>query len=169
MKVADDPSGETGCSTNGIDSQLVILWITRSLKYPKTLELKTQVHPKVRNHGEGPCQGLVESACQRVHIYKTLLRCRRKYQKGQAAIRHYANPYAMLSLMTFASASQFHIYLLWINACLAQCLNSVLNAKVIVRSFSMMMLTFVQPSFQALKDSHFSVGLPDTRRAAGGA
>ena len=41
MKVADDPSGETGCSTIGIDSQLVILWITRSLKYPKTLELKT--------------------------------------------------------------------------------------------------------------------------------
>ena len=24
-RVADDPSGETGCSTHGIDSQLVIL------------------------------------------------------------------------------------------------------------------------------------------------
>ena len=41
---------------------------------------------------------------------------RRNYHKGRAAIRHYANQHA---LITFASASQVHIYLQWVNACLA--------------------------------------------------
>ena len=39
------------------------------------------------------------------------------------------------SLMTFAPASQFHVYILtmgWVNAYLALCLNSVLNVKVLV-------------------------------------
>ena len=35
---------------------------------------------------------------------------RRNYHKGRAAIRHYADQTA---LMTFASVSQFHVYLLW--------------------------------------------------------
>ena len=39
--------------------------------------------------------------------------------------------------MTFASASQFHIYLPWVNACLAQCLNSVLNVKALVGPFNL--------------------------------
>ena len=31
---------------------------------------------------------------------------------------------------------QFHVYLPWVNACLAQCLNSVLNVKVLVGAFN---------------------------------
>ena len=38
--------------------------------------------------------------------------------------------------MTFVSATQFHIYLPWGNACLAQCLNSVLNVKAVVAGFN---------------------------------
>ena len=34
--------------------------------------------------------------------------------------------------MTFASVSQFHVYLLCLGACLAYCLNSVLNVKALV-------------------------------------
>ena len=44
--------------------------------------------------------------------------CQGNYHEGQAAKRHYAN----LSLMTFASASQFHVYLPWVNVCLSQLL-----------------------------------------------
>ena len=38
------------------------------------LELETKVHPKVRNHGEGPYQGLllVESGYYRFHIKDTI-------------------------------------------------------------------------------------------------
>ena len=32
--------------------------------------------------------------------------------------------------------SQFHVYLPWGNACLAECLNSVLNEKVTVGAFN---------------------------------
>ena len=41
------------------------------------------------------------------------------------------------SLMIFAlvSQSQFHVYLSCLGTCLAQCLNSVLNVKVLVGSF----------------------------------
>ena len=42
----------------------------------------------------------------------------------------------MLTLMTFVQASQFHIYLPWVNACLAQCLNSVLNVNMLVGTFN---------------------------------
>ena len=38
--------------------------------------------------------------------------------------------------MTFASASQFHVYLIpWVNVCLTWCLNSVLNVKVLAGAF----------------------------------
>ena len=37
---------------------------------------------------------------------------RRNYHKGRAAIRHYANQPAH-PLMTFVSATQFHVYLPW--------------------------------------------------------
>ena len=37
---------------------------------------------------------------------------------------------------TFASVSQFHIYLLLVNACLALCLNSVLYVKALVGAFN---------------------------------
>ena len=36
---------------------------------------------------------------------------------------------------TFASVSQFHIYLLLVNACLALCLNSVLYVKALEGAF----------------------------------
>ena len=40
--------------------------------------------------------------------------------------------------MTFVSGTEFHIYILWINICLAlaQCLNSVLNVKVVIAAFN---------------------------------
>ena len=38
--------------------------------------------------------------------------------------------------MTFMSGTQFYIYLLWVNALLAKCLNSVLNVKVVVAAFN---------------------------------
>ena len=38
--------------------------------------------------------------------------------------------------MTFASASQFHVYLPSVNACLAKCPHSVLNVKTIVGTFN---------------------------------
>ena len=38
--------------------------------------------------------------------------------------------------MTFVSASQFHIYLPWVNARLEECLISVLNVKVLVGAFN---------------------------------
>ena len=45
---------------------------------------------------------------------------RRNYHKGRAAIRHYANQTARpLLLMTFASATQFHIERPCVNARLA--------------------------------------------------
>ena len=55
----------------------------RSCRYRKKwpLELQTKVHPKVRNHGEGLYQGLLN----------VKLGCRCNYHKGCAAIRHYAN------------------------------------------------------------------------------
>ena len=40
--VADDPSGETGCSTHGIDSQLVILSKVETYSFPIANE--TQPH-----------------------------------------------------------------------------------------------------------------------------
>ena len=36
-----------------------------------------------------------------------------------------------------ASASQFHIYLPWVNACLASCLNCVLNVNALVDAFKL--------------------------------
>ena len=42
----------------------------------------------------------------------------------------------ILSLMTFMSGTQFYIYLLWVNALLAKCLNRVLNVKVVVAAFN---------------------------------
>ena len=39
-------------------------------------------------------------------------------------------------LLTFVSVSQFHVYLPCLGACLAYCLNSVLNIKVLVGAFS---------------------------------
>ena len=41
-----------------------------------------------------------------------------------------------LFLTTFVSASQFHVYLLWVNTCLAWHLNSVLNVKALVGAFN---------------------------------
>ena len=41
-KIADDPSGETGCSTHGIDSQLVILSKVETYSFPIANE--TQPH-----------------------------------------------------------------------------------------------------------------------------
>ena len=40
--------------------------------------------------------------------------------------------------MTFASVSQFHVYLLCrgVNVCLAWCLNSVFNVKALVGTFN---------------------------------
>ena len=38
--------------------------------------------------------------------------------------------------MTFASASQFHVYWPWVNAWLALCLKSVLNVKAQVGAFN---------------------------------
>ena len=38
--------------------------------------------------------------------------------------------------MMIVSASQFYVYLPCLGACLAQCLNSVLNAKVPVSAFN---------------------------------
>ena len=35
------------------------------------------------------------------------------------------------SNITFASASQFHVYLPWVNVCLVYCLNSVLYVKAL--------------------------------------
>ena len=37
--------------------------------------------------------------------------------------------------MIIASISKFHVYILWVNACLAQCPNSVLNVKALVGAF----------------------------------
>ena len=34
--------------------------------------------------------------------------------------------------MTFASAAQFHLYLTWVNAHFAYCLNSFLNVKAVI-------------------------------------
>ena len=39
--------------------------------------------------------------------------------------------------MTFASMYQLQVYLLWVNTCLAKCLNSVFNVKVLVRTFNL--------------------------------
>ena len=41
-----------------------------------------------------------------------------------------------LSIMTLVLASQFQIYLLWDNAPLAKCLNSILNVKALVGAFN---------------------------------
>ena len=41
-----------------------------------------------------------------------------------------------MSQMTFTSQSQFHVYLPWLDACLVQCLNNVLNVKVLVGAFN---------------------------------
>ena len=38
--------------------------------------------------------------------------------------------------MIIASASQFHVYLQWVNASLALCLNRVLNVKAVVGAFN---------------------------------
>ena len=38
--------------------------------------------------------------------------------------------------MIFVKATHFHIYLLSLSACLAQCLSSVLNVKVVVGAFN---------------------------------
>ena len=39
--------------------------------------------------------------------------------------------------MIFVSESKLHVYLLWVNACLVQqCLNSVLNVKMVVAAFN---------------------------------
>ena len=38
--------------------------------------------------------------------------------------------------MTFVLMSQLHIYLLWVNTCLAKCHNSVLNVKALVDAFN---------------------------------
>ena len=43
---------------------------------------------------------------------------------------------AARQFMTFAVASQFHVYLPCFDACLAYCLNSVLNVKTLVRAFN---------------------------------
>ena len=65
--------------------------------------------------------------------------------------------------MIIALASQFHIYLLWVNICLAWCLNSVLNVKALVGTFNQekapvgafsvivkSLRSFIEPLFQAL-------------------
>ena len=38
--------------------------------------------------------------------------------------------------MAFVSVSQFHVYLPWVNTCLAWCLNSVVNVKALVGAFN---------------------------------
>ena len=38
--------------------------------------------------------------------------------------------------MIFAVVFQFHVYLPWVNTCLAHCFNSVLNVKVLVGTFN---------------------------------
>ena len=38
--------------------------------------------------------------------------------------------------MTFESVSQFHVYLQFLDTCLAKCLNSVLNVKAVVGAFN---------------------------------
>ena len=38
--------------------------------------------------------------------------------------------------MIFVPATHFHIYLLSLSACLAQCLSSVLNVKAVVAAFN---------------------------------
>ena len=44
--------------------------------------------------------------------------------------------YSCLSLMVIALRTQFHVERPWGNACLAYCLNSVLNVKVVVAAFN---------------------------------
>ena len=50
------------------------------------------------------------------------------YHKGRVGLGIYANQ-TCPSLMTFALAPQFHVYLPWVDAL---CLNSVLNLKALV-------------------------------------
>ena len=38
--------------------------------------------------------------------------------------------------MTFASLSQFHVYLPWLNTWFEKCLNSVLNVKALIGTFN---------------------------------
>ena len=56
-------------------SQLMIVIV----KVPQ--KVASELHPKVRNHGEGPYSWSLN----------VKLGPRRNYHKGQAAIRHYAN------------------------------------------------------------------------------
>ena len=39
-------------------------------------------------------------------------------------------------LMIFVSMSQYHVYLLWVGACLVWCLKIVLNVKALVGAFN---------------------------------
>ena len=74
-------------------------------------KVASELHPKVRNHGEAPTRAFSWlKAATTAFTFKTLLRRyakraltprslnvklgpRRNYDKGRAAIRHYANPY----------------------------------------------------------------------------
>ena len=53
-----------------------------------------------------------------------------------------ANP----SLMTFASASEFHVYLLWVNARLAKCLKCESAFSVIVQLNCLLLVTQMRTS-----------------------
>ena len=44
--------------------------------------------------------------------------------------------YSRPSLMIIVSVSQFHVYLPWVNACLAMCISGVINVKVLVGAFN---------------------------------
>ena len=46
-----------------------------------------------------------------------------------------SNSWSRPSHMIIASISKFHVYILWVNACLAKCPNSVFNVKALVGAF----------------------------------
>ena len=56
------------------------------------------------------------------------------YHEGQAALRHYANQPVFHDFCDGIPIS--HLLNRGVNACLAQCLNSVLNVKVVVATFN---------------------------------
>ena len=62
--------------------------------------------------------------------------------------------------MTFVSASQFHVYLPWVNACFAQCLNNVLNVKALGGNFNQEMALVVAFYVIVKTDGSFAIMSP---------
>ena len=86
------------------------------------------------NHGEGPCYWL--KALTYTFTLKTLCLTVLTHGKYYVNLSHRRKDHrGWVSIMIIVLASQFHIYLLWINTHLALCLNRFLNVKALVGTF----------------------------------